>query len=89
MHFLIKQYTIKGESASVSMKVVEECRAEIKKFIISFAPKYGLENIWNLDETALFYRLMPNRTLACAPQAGLKIDKKAYNRSNYMQCIGK
>ncbi len=27
-------------------------------------------------KVALFYRLIPNKTLASAPQSGLKIDKK-------------
>ena len=55
--FSIKQFQFKGECASASQAIVAECRAEMNKYILEFAAKHGLENIWNLDETALFFRL--------------------------------
>jgi hypothetical protein len=34
-----------------------------------------IENIFNLDETALFYKLQRNQTLASCAQAGKKVNK--------------
>ncbi|CAF0857627.1 unnamed protein product [Brachionus calyciflorus] len=38
--------------------------------------EYELKNIYNLDESALFYRLQPNRTLATRAAIGVKTSKK-------------
>jgi len=50
-----------GESGSApSPEKIEEDRQLIRKVL----SKYQLSDIFNLDETALFYRLPPNKTLA-------------------------
>ena len=33
----------------------------------------SIKDIFNLDETALFYKLLPNRTLADGPVSGKKV----------------
>ena len=49
-----------GESGSASPpEKIEEDRQLIRKVL----SKYKLSDIFNLDETALFYRLPPNKTL--------------------------
>ena len=37
---------------------------------------YALEDIFNFDETALFYRLQPNKTLASHSVKGDKVNKE-------------
>ncbi|GES72569.1 tigger transposable element-derived protein 6-like [Rhizophagus clarus] len=36
---------------------------------------YTLDNIFDADETGLFFRMAPNQTLASAPTPGTKLDK--------------
>ena len=52
--------TIAGESGSVDKVKVEEDRKLLRKVL----SKYKLSDIFNLDETALFFKLPPNKTLA-------------------------
>ena len=72
----LKEYTIIGEAGGISPELVKAARERSKKVILAFAEKYGWHNIWNLDETALFYKLLPNSTLATERQSGSKVDKK-------------
>ena len=51
----ISKFKITGEAASVSPNAVKAARERSKKVILEFAEKYGWHNVWNLDETALFY----------------------------------
>ena len=52
--------TIVGESGSVDKVKVEEDRKLLRKVL----SKYIQSDIFNLDETALFFKLPPNKTLA-------------------------
>jgi hypothetical protein len=67
----IRNYEKQGEADSVDMSVV----ADGKKVIGEKIKKYSLDNIFKFDETALFYRLQPNQTLACGPTSGTKLNK--------------
>ena len=49
-----------GESKKVDLTKVEAWRESNSELLNSFSP----EDIFNCDETALFYNLLPNRTLA-------------------------
>ena len=51
----LKEYNILGEAASVGPELVNAARERSRKVILAFVEKYGWNNIWNLDETALFY----------------------------------
>lgn len=66
--FGIKEYTISGENRGVDPNVVKIGREDIKKC----TRKYDLNDVYNFDETALFYRLPPNKTLAIAATSGVK-----------------
>jgi hypothetical protein len=48
---------LKGESASVDLKVVEQGQKDFKAIISDFKP----EDVFNLDEFALFWKLLPDR----------------------------
>jgi hypothetical protein len=53
--------TVSGECKSVDSSTVEEWRKEqLLKIFEGYEPK----NIYNADETGLFFRLPPNKTLS-------------------------
>jgi transcription initiation factor IIE alpha subunit len=56
----IIQKTLHGESGSINEIVI---KTEIEKLNLLLI-KYGRDNIFNSDESPLFYKLNPNRTLA-------------------------
>ncbi|CAN0182990.1 unnamed protein product [Ectocarpus sp. 4 AP-2014] len=47
-----------GEAGSVDDEAIAEGLGKIREA----CKKFGMENIFNVDETGIFYRLMPNRT---------------------------
>lgn len=68
----ITQHTLHGEADSVN-------RAELTVSQMEFADligKYNPENVFNFDESALFYRLPPNKTLATLKRSGTKAEKE-------------
>ena len=60
--------TIQGEAASVSDALVTEGREKLLDDLAG----YELCDIYNMDETGLFFRLEPNTTLATGPVSGTK-----------------
>lgn len=50
---------ITGESAVVDPKIVDEWREKLPQIIQNYSPN----DIFNADETGLFYKLLPDRTL--------------------------
>ena len=60
--------TIHGEAASVNEAVVSEGREKLREVLAG----YQLHDIYNLDETGLFFRLEPNKTLATGCVSGTK-----------------
>ena len=71
--FGFKSRVMHGEagSAVINNQDVQICIAEITKKI----NQYGLSNVYNFDETALFYAQVPRRTISKTPLSGLKDDK--------------
>ena len=49
-----------GEAASADMRAVTAGRAQLQEELAA----YSLNDIYNMDETGLFYKLLPNQTLA-------------------------
>jgi hypothetical protein len=75
--FNIKRFEIYGESGSVSEEETRQARADILKFVVEWLAKGGkIENIFNMDETAFFYKLLPSATLATGRIEGKKISKE-------------
>jgi hypothetical protein len=60
--------TIHGEAASVDQAVVSVGREKLLEALSG----YQLRDIYNMDETGLFFRLEPNKTLATGPVSGTK-----------------
>nr|CCA27026.1 hypothetical protein AN8717.2 [Albugo laibachii Nc14] len=56
----IKSRTLHGESGSVCEAVLKASQTQIQSLIAKFSP----DDVFKLDETALYYRLPPNKTLA-------------------------
>ena len=74
--FNLKLYKIVGESGSVSEELIAKSRKEVREFIFKWIKNGGkLENIFNLDETALFFKLQRSETLASSAVQGKKVNK--------------
>ena len=64
----ISKKKFEGESASVDMQQVSSGRTSLHALTSSFAPC----DVYNMDETGLFYRLTPNSTLTTGAVRGMK-----------------
>ncbi|GBB83934.1 hypothetical protein RclHR1_10590016 [Rhizophagus clarus] len=67
----LSKQKIHGEANSVSLSTLPELRTELQEMI----SKYDLSDVFNCDETGLFYHMTPNQTLATRPVSGVKKDK--------------
>ena len=65
-------------SGSVSKELIQESRTKAQEIIKSWLSNGScrtIDDVFNLDETALFYKLLPNKTLSDGPVEGKKICK--------------
>ena len=51
-------------------------RSTITNVLRAIQAQYPLEDIFNADETGLFFRMLPNQTLATSVRKGTKKDKE-------------
>ncbi|CAG8553409.1 14114_t:CDS:2, partial [Acaulospora morrowiae] len=56
----IQLYIKHGEAASVPLEILNNSRQNIQNILSSYQP----QDIWNMDETGLFWRMKPNKSLA-------------------------
>ncbi len=70
--YKITSQTIQGESGSVDENYIKIEREKLKKL----TSNYKREDIFNLDETALFFKLQPNKTLSNGAASGEKLNKE-------------
>ncbi|CAB5381779.1 unnamed protein product [Rhizophagus irregularis] len=68
----IRQRKLEGEASSAD----EAAIANALPLLRERCSNYPLERIYNMDETGLFYRLEPDRTLATKCLAGRKVNKE-------------
>jgi hypothetical protein len=68
----IRQQRLHGEASSVDSAAI----ADALPLLRSKCENYPLERIYNMDETGLFYRLEPDRSLATQRLSGRKKDKE-------------
>ncbi|CAG8687603.1 20221_t:CDS:2, partial [Dentiscutata erythropus] len=68
----IRQRRIEGEAGSADETAINNALLLIK----NRCSEYPLERIYNMDETRLFYRLEPDRTLATRRLSGRKMNKE-------------
>ena len=57
-----------GEAASVDTGAVSAAHVQLQKVISAFAPC----DVYNVDETGLFYRMPPSKSLSQGPRHGTK-----------------
>lgn len=68
----LRQFKKQGEAASApSTESIENDRLALQQLLMS----YDLEDIWNGDETGLFWKMEPSRVLARTPLSGHKKEK--------------
>lgn len=60
-----------GEAGSVDTAQLEAQRAELQELIEQYDP----DDVYNFDETGLFFRMLPSQTLATGKMRGKKKDK--------------
>ena len=72
LRFNIKNYNIHGESGDVEVADLTKQRNDL----IDLTSQYYIKDIYNMDETALFYRLLPTCTLATEKPEGHKLNKE-------------
>jgi hypothetical protein len=65
-------YKFHGESASADMTRVNAGRESLKAVI----EEYSLNDVYNFDETGLFFKLGPSSTLATGPVCGKNLSKE-------------
>jgi hypothetical protein len=64
----IKAFRLHGEANSGPIENLPEERRKLRELL----SEYRTEDIYNADETGLFYRMAPNQTLAKSQTAGKK-----------------
>jgi hypothetical protein len=57
-----------GEASSVDSLAVHSGRCDLKALLSEYSPR----DVYNIDETGLFYRMPPSRSLTTGPQHGTK-----------------
>ncbi|KAI7950013.1 hypothetical protein MJO28_008834 [Puccinia striiformis f. sp. tritici] len=67
----LQSFTKHGEAAQADKEVIDEERKRVSELVQGFARK----DIWNMDETGLFYSMPPDRGLAKEKCSGLKASK--------------
>ena len=65
-------HRLHGEGASVDTEAADEKLPEIQEIVSRYNPK----NIYNMDETALYYSAAPKTTISTNKVSGTKVDKK-------------
>jgi transposase len=68
----IQEQKLQGEASSADLNAITEALPMLK----NKCDLYPLERIYNMDETGLFYRLEPDRTLATQRLSGRKKNKE-------------
>ena len=69
--FNIKEYKRQGEAASAPIGEIPSYRNELRNIIKVYNPR----DVYNCDETALYWRVEPDKTLASGPVQGKKKSK--------------
>ncbi|CAM4904757.1 unnamed protein product [Rotaria socialis] len=77
----IQYRTINGESASVDPATVDEW----KKRLVVMIDKYNPNDVYNADETGLFFKALPNRSLVTAKDS-CKGGKRSKERFTVLLC---
>jgi hypothetical protein len=79
-----KHRAIGGESATVDPAIVDDWKTRLPLIIDKYAP----ENVYNADETGLFFKALPDRSLVMAKETckGGKRSKKTFPSPSTYKC---
>ncbi len=77
--YKIQRYIQHGEAGSVSQTIEEEMKG-----LRTLAGEFQEDDIYNMDETGLYWRMTPSRGLATQSRPGLKKDK---SRVSLVLCV--
>src|SRR6185369_2261013 len=69
--YSIREYSKHGEAQSAPLEQLPEMRRDLQNIL----KEYQLNDIFNCDETGLFWKMEPTRGLSTAPLSGTKQDK--------------
>lgn len=68
----LKQYSMHGEAGSAPLEDLDSMRKNLRQKLRN----YNREDIFNCDETGLFWKLRPSRTISNGPVSGTKQSKE-------------
>ena len=74
----MRELRLQGESLSADTASIEPCRKKLHQYIED--EQLGLHQIFNADETGLYWRLLPEKTLAGSYEKSAKNFKKPKDR---------
>ena len=80
----MRQVRLSGEKLSANMEGVDEAKNDIRQFLKDNG--YNFDNVYNADETGLYHKSLPSKTLAFFDEkspSGLKENKE---RVTIMNC---
>ena len=69
--YSIREYSKHGEAQSAPLEQLPEMRRDLQNIL----KEYQLNDIFNCDETGLFWKMEPTRGLSTAPLSGTRQDK--------------
>lgn len=67
----LKHYNMHGEAASAPLQDLDAMRENLRQTLKNYSP----DDIFNCDETGLFWKMKPNHTISNGPVAGTKQSK--------------
>ena len=79
--YLIKSFKIVGHSGETDLNVVDDCRRRLQTKLMQYSP----ENIYNCDETALYWKCLPDHTLNLESEY-VEGTKRAKDRITILLC---
>jgi len=82
--FGIRQISVQGESLSANKDGATQFQKELKNIIEN--GQYSLENIYNADETGLYVKMLPKKTLALMDEKQAPGLKDSKERVTVMNC---
>jgi len=68
----LREYKRRGEAASAPIDDLPQFRDELRRITENYQP----ENIYNCDETALYWQLLPSKSISTGSSSGIKRSKQ-------------
>ena len=85
----MRQVSLSGEKLSANMEGVDEAKNDIRQFLKDNG--YNFDNVYNADETGLYHKSLPSKTLAFFDEkspSGLKENKERVTIMNCANATG-